>query len=80
MPLEIQADVGTERIQEEIERAVRSALGLRGDAGDWLLIVHRRNGGYLVDLTNRDGIMRQWFFQSGDPVESAIKEALNGAA
>jgi hypothetical protein len=77
MPLEIIAGPETEPMREEVVDAVRSALGTRTEAGDWLLTLRRGPGGYLVDLTNRDGVMRQWFFVSGDPVALIIRQGLS---
>jgi hypothetical protein len=77
LPLEIIAGPETEAMREEVVGAVRSALGTRTDAGDWLLTLRRGPGGYLVDLTNRDGVMRQWFFVAGDPIASIIRQGLS---
>jgi hypothetical protein len=74
MALEIRAT--PEPFSEEVAEAVRSALGARIEAGDWLLLVQRRPGFYVVDLTNRNGVMRQWFLEPGDPVVMIIREAL----
>jgi hypothetical protein len=41
--------------------------------------VQRRDRGFLVDLTNRDGIMRQWFFEAGDPIAELIRRGLDRA-
>lgn len=76
MPLQIRMGPGTESFAEEITQAVRSALGGRAEAGDWLLMVQRRPGGYIVDLTNRDGLLCQWLLKPGDPIVSIIDEAL----
>ena len=79
MTLEVVAGPGTETMQEEVADAVKKALGARADAGPWLLSVHRRDRGYLVDLTNHDGTMRQWFFEAGDPVAALIRQGLDRA-
>jgi hypothetical protein len=76
MPLEIRTGPDTEPFSEEVARAVRFALGERAETGDWLLLVQRRHGGYIVDLTNRDGLMCQWLFAPGDPIAAVIGEAL----
>ena len=78
MPLEIRIGPDTEPFSDEISRAVRSALGEKAEAGDWLLMVQRRSGGYVVDLTNRDGLMCQWLLEPGDPVAAIVGEALKG--
>jgi hypothetical protein len=79
MTLEVVAGPGTETMQQEVVEAVKSVLGVRAEAGPWLLSVHRRDRGYLVDLTNRDGIMRQWFFEAGDPVAALIRQGLDSS-
>ena len=77
MTLEVVAGPGTEAVGEEVARAVKSALGARAEAGSWLLSVYRRDRGFLVDLTNRNGVMRQWFFEAGDPVALLIRQGLD---
>jgi hypothetical protein len=78
MPLQIHMGPDTEAFSEEITRAVRSALGTRAEVGDWLLMVQRRSGGFMVDLTNRNGLMCQWLLEPGDPIAAIIGEALRG--
>jgi hypothetical protein len=76
MALEIRVGPGMESLRQEVIEAVQSALGGRMEAGNWLLTLDRRPGGCLVDLTNRNGVMRQWFFEPGDPIGQIIKETL----
>ena len=76
MALEIRMGPDTEPFSDEVAAAVRQALGSRAEAGDWLLMVEKRSGGYVVDLTNRDGLMCQWLLGPGDPIAAIIGDAL----
>jgi hypothetical protein len=79
MTLAVVAGPGAESMEEEVADAVKKALGPRAEAGEWLLSVHRRDRGFLVDLTNYDGVMRQWFFEAGDPIAALIRQGLDPA-
>jgi hypothetical protein len=76
MALEVVAGPGTELVRNDVETAVRDGLGERAQQGDWRLFMNTIEGGFLVDLTNRDGFMRQWVFQRDEPIEYEIREAL----
>lgn len=39
-------------------------------------MVQKREDQFLVDLNNRDGVMRQWLFGAGDPMAVIIREDL----
>ncbi len=79
MALEITAGPGTEAVRRGVEDAVREGLGERSQAGDWRLSMDRVHGGYLVDLTNGDGFVRQWLFRADEPIEYEIRQALRSA-
>jgi len=80
MGLEIISDPGTEAVREDVDRAVRSALGDKLAQGSWQIILKKLpvKGGFVVDFTNRDGIMRQWVFGPEDPVGAIIQRDLKG--
>ncbi len=79
MAMEVVAGPGTERVRQDVEDAVREGLGARTQAGDWRLFMNRVEGGFLVDLTNRDGFMKQWVFRADEPIEYEIRETLRRA-
>lgn len=79
MAFEVVAGPGTEYVREDVEEAVREGLGKRTTAGDWRLLMSRFEGGYVVDLTNRDGFMKQWVFRRDEPIEYEIRESLRRA-
>jgi hypothetical protein len=79
MAFEVMAGPGTERVRADVEEAVREGLGERTRSGDWRLQMNRVDGGYLVDLTNRDGFMQQWVFRPDEPIEYEIRESLRRA-
>ena len=80
MTLEINSDTASEALREEVERAVRGALGERVEQGTWLVTLRRlpQKLGYVVDLSNLDGFMRQWVFAAGDAVAPVIAQDLKG--
>lgn len=80
MALDINSDPGSEALRDEVERAIRGALGERVEQGNWLVTLRRlpQRLGYVVDLSNLDGFMRQWVFSSADPVASTIAQDLKG--
>jgi hypothetical protein len=78
MALDIRSDSDTESIREEVEQAVRQGLGDRVDRGSWVVTLRRlpQKLGYVVDLSNLDGFMRQWVFTPGDPLAATIAQEL----
>ena len=78
MALDIKGDKGSEQVREEVEQAVRGALGDRVDSGNWVVTLRRlpQKLGYIVDLSNLDGFMRQWVFGPGDPLAVRIAQDL----
>jgi hypothetical protein len=78
MPLNITSDSGSEAIREEVEQAIRAGLGDRVERGPWVATLRQlpQRLGYVVDLSNLNGFMRQWVFTAGDPVGLRIAEDL----
>lgn len=79
MAIEVVAGPGTEAVREDVEDAVRSGLGERMSSGPWKLLMNRIDRGFLVDLTNGDGFMKQWVFRRDEPIEYEIRESLRRA-
>ena len=81
MPLNITSDADSEAVREEVEQAVRSGLGPRVEQGQWVVTLRRlpQKLGYVVDLSNLDGFMRQWVFARGDPLAAIIAQDLKPA-
>jgi hypothetical protein len=78
MSLDIKGDKDTQSIRDEVEQAVREGLGDRVDRGPWVVTLRRlpQKLGYVVDLSNLDGFMRQWVFTPGDPLAATIAREL----
>jgi hypothetical protein len=78
MALDIRTDTGSEQVRDEVEQAVRGALGNRIDSGNWVVTLRRlpQKLGFIVDLSNLDGFMRQWVFGPEDPVAARIAQDL----
>jgi hypothetical protein len=79
MSLEVVTDQATEPLRDEVSTAVESALGRRIDHGSWKVELRKLPSlpGLIVDLTNGDGIMRQWLFADpSEPVASVIHDDL----
>jgi hypothetical protein len=70
-----------ESVRAVVEPAVRAALGDRLDRGNWLLTLRfaDRDRNLFVDLSNRDGFVRQWLFAPGAPITEFLRGALGGA-
>jgi hypothetical protein len=76
MSLEVLNDAGTERVKDEVAQAVKAGLGPRLETGSWRVTLRKLPGGFVVDLTNLDGIMRQWIFDRNDPIAETIRRDL----
>jgi hypothetical protein len=78
MGLDITMDKASEALREQVEKAVRAALGDRIEHGNWVATLRRlpEKAGYILDLSNLNGFMRQWVFTPGDPLEDVIKSEL----
>jgi hypothetical protein len=78
MSLNITSDSGCESIRNEVEQAIRAGLGERVERGPWVATLRRlpRKLGYVVDLSNLNGFMRQWVFTPDDPVADVIARDL----
>jgi hypothetical protein len=78
MGLDITMDKASEALREQVEKAVRAALGDRIEHGNWVATLRRlpEKSGYILDLSNLNGFMRQWVFTPGDPLEDVIKSEL----
>lgn len=78
MALDIFSDPGSEAVRQEVEEAIRRALGERVEQGRWVANLRRlpQRLGYVVDLSNLNGFMRQWVFGQGDPLAAMIKRDL----
>jgi hypothetical protein len=82
MSLEIVTDPATEQFRDEVSSAVESALGPRIAQGSWRVQLRKLPTlpGFIVDLTNGNGMMRQWLFADPtEPVASIIRDDLKGA-
>jgi hypothetical protein len=76
MSFDVVSDKGTEPVTDEVTQAIRKALGPRLEAGSWRMILRKLPRGYIVDLTNHDGISRQWVFDRDDPAGDMIRRDL----
>ena len=81
MGLDVSADAGSEQVRQDVEKAVRVGLGDRVERGNWVVTLRRlpHRAGYVVDLSNLDGFMRQWVFAAGDPLADVIRHDLQAA-